>query len=181
MSDCYMGEIRMFAGSYAPRNWAYCDGSLLAISQYDALFTLLGTTYGGDGQTTFALPDLRGRMPIGQGNGPGLTPRVMGQPGGSETVTLTQANMGQHNHPLRVSQNPATSVSPAACVPAVPPAVAGHNFAMYTVANPNPPPTQVNLAPMMRGAGNNLPHDNVMPGLCITFIIALSGIYPSQS
>lgn len=181
MSECYVGEIRLFAGNYAPRNWALCDGSLLSISENQVLFALLGTTYGGNGQTNFALPDLRGRMPIGQGNGPSLTPRSLGQPGGAETVTLTQANLPVHNHPILVSQNAASSVSPGGLVPAVPPTVVSHNYAMYTVATPSPAPAKVNLAPMMQNSGNSLPHDNVMPGLCVTFIIALFGIYPSQS
>lgn len=181
MSECFLGEIRMFAGNYAPKNWSFCDGSLLSISEYDTLFTLLGTTYGGNGTTNFQLPDLRGRMPIGQGNGPGLTPRLLAQFGGTEDVPLTGANLPAHNHPILVSQNAASSLSPTGMVPAVPPTVAAHNYAMYTVATPSPAPTQVDLAPMIQNAGGSVPHENVMPGLCVNFIIALLGIYPSQS
>ena len=112
MSEPFVGEIRMFAGNFAPRGWAFCDGQLLAVSQNDALFSLLGTIYGGDGRTTFGLPDLRGRIPIHAGTGPGLSPRRLGAKGGAENVTLTVNQMPSHNHGLRASADPTTTPNP---------------------------------------------------------------------
>src|SRR5262245_29652358 len=110
--DNYLGEIRLFAGNFAPRGWRFCDGGLLPIAENDALFNLLGTTYGGDGVSTFALPDLRGRVAIGQGTGPGLTNRPLGEPGGTESVTLVLGQCPAHTHQLFATNAPATTASP---------------------------------------------------------------------
>ncbi|MBD3756388.1 MAG: phage tail protein, partial [Gammaproteobacteria bacterium] len=112
MSEPFVGEIRMFAGNFAPRGWAFCDGQLLAVSQNDALFSLLGTIYGGDGRTTFGLPDMRGRIPVHQGSGPGLSPRRLGSKSGAETETLTVNQMPSHTHFFLADKNPADLISP---------------------------------------------------------------------
>jgi microcystin-dependent protein len=173
MSDPYIGEIRMFGGNYAPVGWAFCDGRLLAISQNDALFNLIGTTYGGDGQSTFALPDLRGRLPIHQGQGPGITQNyVIGQLAGIETVTLTTAQIPLHNHTFAASAATATNPSPSGNVVATSPTI---EMYVLDVAGPQL------VATAVQGTGNNVPHDNMMPYLTISYIISLQGIYPSQS
>jgi microcystin-dependent protein len=170
MAEPFVGEIKMFAGNFAPRDYALCDGQLVAISQNTALFALLGTTYGGDGQTTFALPDLRGRVPIHQGTGPGLSPRTIGQNGGSETHTLT-ANEVPHTHALSVSASAAGSTNPA-----------GNALATSTsssIYGDAVGPTM--RADTLASAGGNQPHSNVMPFQCINFIVALFGIFPSRN
>ena len=171
MAQPYVGEIRMFAGNFAPANWMFCDGALIAISENETLFNLIGTTYGGDGQTTFALPDLRGRVPLHQGNGPGLTPRVIGETGGSETVTLTQTQMPAHRHALGASSTP---VSAAANPSGVLGSSATTRF--YGAGAPS--------ATMGVGAitaqGGNQPHQNMAPFQAVNFIISLFGIFPSQ-
>lgn len=113
MSDPFVGEIRMFAGDYAPEGWALCNGQLLSVSQYQTLFALLGTTYGGDGSSTFALPDMRGRLPVHFGQGTGLTPRTLGASGGSETVALSTAQMPSHGHTMQASADPASTTDPS--------------------------------------------------------------------
>ncbi len=176
MSEPFIGEIRMFAGTFAPRGWALCDGQLLAISQNDALFSLLGTTYGGDGRTTFGLPDLRGRVPVhaGSGTGPGLSARPLGQKAGSETVTLTTQQIPSHAHtPVKASTEPADDSNPAGK------ALAATSYDVY-ITNPT-----VGLTDLAAGAvtsvGGSQPHDNAQPFLCVNFIIALVGIYPSRN
>ena len=162
----------MFAGTFAPRNYASCDGQLVAISQNDALFSLLGTTYGGDGMTTFALPDLRGRVPVHAGVGPGLTPRTLGSRGGAETVALNTSQLPSHGHgPLRASGDVADSTSPVG-------RAGGVGFIdSYTGTS-----AAVVMAPQaVASAGGSQPHDNMMPYRCIQFIIALFGLYPSRS
>lgn len=172
MSSPYLGEIRMFAGTFAPLGWALCAGQLLPISQNDALFALIGTTYGGDGQSTFALPDLQGRIPIHMGRGTGLTPRVIGENGGSETVTLTSAQLASHSHAFPASINAAAAGDPLNNVVAN----TGAAF-VYSTSSPN-----VAMSPSaINPAGGSQPHDNAMPFLCVNFIIALEGIFPSQS
>jgi microcystin-dependent protein len=172
MSEPFVGEIRMFAGTFAPRGWALCDGQLLAISQNDALFSLLGTIYGGDGRTTFGLPEMRGRIPIHQGQGPGLSARKLGSKSGRETVTLTQSEMPSHDHTLTGSGANATLTTPAGNAPA------------RTDKNMYRDPsgiTLVNMKPTLSDdVGGSQPHSNLMPFLCINFIIALFGIYPSR-
>lgn len=165
----HLGEIRMFGGYFAPLGWAFCQGQLLPISQYDAVFSVLGTTYGGDGQTTFALPDLRSRLPIGQGAGPGLTPRVLGQQMGTESVTLTPNQMPGHTHALRASSRPAGSAGAVGGVPAALPSDLAWSSAVASEPMAATSP-----------AGSNQPHENRQPYLGVNYIICLEGIYPSQ-
>jgi microcystin-dependent protein len=169
VSEPYIGEIRMFGGNFAPLGWAFCDGSLLAISENSALFSLLGTTYGGNGQTTFALPDLRGRIPIHFGQGAGLSPRVLGQSGGAVDVTLSSAQLPVHTHPLLAATGGVRSVAPAGAFPA-----AGEAD-LYTGAAANA------QQPGLLGAGGAQPHPNQQPYLCVSFIIALFGIFPPRN
>lgn len=171
MSDCYVGEIRMFAGTFAPQDWAFCNGALLPIDGNETLFTLIGTTYGGDGQSTFGLPDLTGRIPVHGGQGPGLTNRAVGQSGGVESVTLSPDQIPAHTHALTGSTSPATSTSPTNAVWGT------WNDAQYSVA---PPDTL--LAPdVLAPAGGSQPHDNMPPFVAVSFIIAMNGIFPSQN
>jgi microcystin-dependent protein len=160
----------MFAGNFAPRSWALCDGQLLAISQNEALFSLLGTTYGGDGRTTFGLPDLRGRIPIHEGTGPGLSPRNLGAKSGQEKVTLTANQLASHNHPLKASTDAGGESSPAGNVTGESP-----SLDIYAEENPT-----VALSPAaIAGVGGSQSHNNIQPFLCVNFIIALVGIFPS--
>ncbi|MGB8717158.1 MAG: tail fiber protein [Rhodanobacteraceae bacterium] len=172
MSEPFVGEIRMFAGNFAPRGWAFCDGQLLAVSQNDALFSLLGTIYGGDGRTTFGLPDMRGRLPVHAGQGPGLSDRRLGAKGGSEEVTLTVNQLAPHSHPAHGSAGTATSVDPGGNVP-------GTGSADYL--NPRPPPVLQMASETIAPIGGSRSHTNEMPFLCMHFIIALVGIYPSPT
>jgi microcystin-dependent protein len=171
MSDPFIAEIKIFAGNFAPRGWAFCDGQLVQISQNTALFSLIGTIYGGDGRTTCGLPNLQGRAPMHPGRGPGLTPRSIGQRGGVEQVTLTQNQLGSHTHPLRALDDDPNSDSLASGVAASAgdPAFAG----------------PANLVTMASGSlastGGGQPHANVQPFLVLNFIIALVGVYPSRS
>ena len=173
MSEPFVGEIRMFAGNFAPRGWAFCDGQLLAISQNDALFSLLGTIYGGDGRTTFGLPDLRGRIPVHTGTGPGLTPRQIGYRGGVEQITLSKNELPVHGHPLLALDKPGDGGNPTnrtwAATSNAPP--------FYSDAGPNLPMSQSATT----SAGGSQSHSNMMPFLCVHFIIALFGIYPSRN
>jgi microcystin-dependent protein len=172
MSEPFVGEIKMFAGNFAPRSYAFCDGQLLAISQNDTLFSLLGTIYGGDGRTTFGLPDMRGRVPIHHGSGPGLSPRNLGSKSGTERVILNVDELPSHTHPMEVSSDVSNSPNPGSNVTARPSSVD-----LYIAADPD-----TNLAPAaITSLGESHPHDNVMPFLAIHFIIALFGIYPSRS
>jgi microcystin-dependent protein len=173
MAVPFIGEIRMFGGNFAPQDWAFCDGSLLSIAEYDTLFSLIGTTYGGDGQTTFALPDLRGRIPIHAGQGPGLSPHTLGEAGGTEAVALTTAQLLAHTHPLAAVNGVGTTPSPGGAVWA---GVA--NGALYASGAPSGATMNANS---IGAAGGGQPHDNLMPYQCISFIIALSGIFPSQN
>jgi len=171
MSEPFLGEIKMFAGTFAPRNYALCDGQLLAIPQNDALFSLLGTIYGGDGRTTFGLPDLRGRLPIHMGTGPGLSPRPIGQKAGQETVFLAAGNLPSHTHQMRASDVPADDDQASGLVRAQSAEDA------YSSTSPD---TSLNPA-AMSNAGGSQSHTNIQPFLCINFIIALAGIYPSRT
>lgn len=170
MSEPFVGEIRMFAGNFAPRGWAFCDGQLLAVSQNDALFSLLGTIYGGDGRTTFGLPDMRGRLPIHAGHGPGLSERRLGAKGGAEKVTLTVNQLPSHSHPLQATTKLAATRDPV-----------GRAFAR---AQTNAYTDQIAPVSMSSEAvtnvGGSRSHTNLMPFLCVHFIIALVGIYPSR-
>jgi microcystin-dependent protein len=171
MSEPFVGEIRMFAGNFAPRGWAFCDGQLLAVSQNDALFTLLGTTYGGDGKTTFGLPDMRGRLPVHAGSGPDLSPRKLGAKGGVEQVTLTTNQLPTHSHEIKVSTAAATQNSPDGEFVGASPDV--------KVFRPDAPSVALNAA-SITNVGGSRSHTNLMPFLCVNFIIALFGIYPSR-
>lgn len=167
MAQPYVGEIRMFAGNFAPAGWNFCDGSLLPISEFETLFQLIGTTYGGDGQSTFAVPDLRGRLPVHMGSG-----FTLGQNGGTETVTLTVAQIPSHTHTMFASTSAGSVNSPANQVTAASPSVT-----LYTadVTDTNMSAAAVNTV------GGSQPHDNFMPYLCVSFIISQFGIFPSQT
>lgn len=162
----------MFAGNFAPRGWAFCDGQLLAVSQNDALFSLFGTIYGGDGRTTFGLPDLRSRVPIHAGHGPGLSERRLGAKGGEEKVTLTVNQLPSHNHTYNANAAIANERVPTGNVVAQP------ATALYTEI-PAPTPAFFN-AQAIGHTGGSQSHTNVQPFLCIHFIVALFGIYPSR-
>lgn len=171
MSEPFLGEIRMAGFNFAPRGWAFCNGQLLSIAQNTALFSLLGTTFGGNGQTTFALPNLQGRVPMHWGNGPGLTPRVIGEQSGVESVTLITAQMPIHNHTINGTTDDGTAKSPSGNAPS---GTASPVYANTNVATP--------MSPQMCGpAGGNQPHENMQPYLAVTFIIALEGIFPSRN
>lgn len=168
MGDPYIGEMRMFGGNFAPAGWAFCDGQLMAISENDALFSLIGTTYGGDGQSTFALPDLRGRLPIHQGSG-----FVLAQMGGVEEVTLSGNQIPQHTHPMQaVGGLPGNQVSPAGNLPAI---------SLNVVPYLNDATTSSFRSDAIAPIGGSQPHTNFQPYLCINFIISLFGIFPSPS
>ena len=171
MSEPFVGEIRMFAGNFAPSGWAFCDGQLLAISENDALFSLLGTVYGGDGSTTFGLPDLRGRIPVHAGNGPGLSSRSLGSMGGAESVTLTTNQLPSHTHSAIGSGANGTDANPA-----------GNFLAGSTVVAPyvQETPDTAFAAAAITAVGGSQSHTNLMPSLCVNFIIALYGIYPTR-
>jgi microcystin-dependent protein len=167
MGQPYVGEIRIFAGNFAPAGWAFCDGSVLPIVENETLFNLIGTTYGGDGQNTFALPDLRGRLPVHMGSG-----YTIAQAAGEEQVTLTAPQIPAHTHPLAASSAAGTQASPAGNVLAGSAAVA-----LYSGNAPN---QQLNPQ-SVQNAGGNQPHDNMPPFLALSFIISLFGVFPSQT
>lgn len=175
MSEPFLAEIVMFGGNFAPRGWALCDGQLLAISQNTALFSLLGTTYGGDGRTTFGLPDLRGRSPMHPGNGPGLTPRTLGEKGGTENVTLTTQQMPAHRHLLRPNNRNANSEDPID-------RVLGNGPAGVPLYRDTPDPGGGTMdANFLDPTGGGQPHANVHPFQTVNFIIALVGVFPSRN
>jgi microcystin-dependent protein len=170
--DPYIAEIRMFAGNFAPRGWAFCNGQLLPISQYTALFSLVGTTYGGDGRTTFALPDLRGRAPIHAGQGPGLSNRLLGQNGGEETHTLTTNEMPSHTHQLQGDSLVASTDTPINTAPA-------RNAGGIPSYGDSPDVAMSSNAIQSTGGGQA--HNTMQPYLTINFIIALEGIFPPRN
>jgi len=175
MSEPFVAEIRIFAGNFAPRGWAFCDGQLLPVSQNTALFSLIGTTYGGDGRSTTALPNMKGRAPMQPGRGPGLTDRRLGQRGGVETVTLTEAQMPNHNHTLRSANSPFGGVQ-------APAANRTYNRSSGGNAYHAPSTNTVPLAEQaMSETGGSQAHNNMQPFLTMNFIIALVGLYPSRS
>ena len=171
--DFIIGEIRMFAGNFAPKGWAFCQGQLLPIAQNQALFSLLGTTYGGDGMTSFALPDLRGRVPVGFGQGPGLSNRVIGEQFGSELVTLNINQMPSHNHTVNAVTTEGNQNLPTNSLPANTKALVKE----YSDANAN----TTMKATMVNPTGGNQPFGVTQPSLGVNFIIALQGIYPSRN
>jgi microcystin-dependent protein len=173
--DPFIGEIRIFGGNFAPRGWAMCNGQLLSISQNTALFSLLGTMYGGDGRTTFALPNLQGSAPLMAGQGNGLSHREVGEVGGSPTVTLTTSQLPGHAHAVSGTTTPGSVPDPAGDVWGV--AGAARGTAMYS-ASPGSAPQMSPQAFTVAGSGQ--PHNNLPPYLVLTFIIALQGIFPSR-
>lgn len=174
MATPYIGEIRMFGGTFPPVNYVSCNGQMLAISQYSALYQLLGTTYGGDGVNTFGVPDLRGRIPLHQGTGPSLPNFVLGQSSGSETVGLTVAQLPDHIHPA-AGGGAANSATPAGNLPGV---TTGGNE-MYTGSGAGSPVAMA--VGTLATAGASQPHDNMMPYQVLNFIMAVEGLYPSQN
>lgn len=179
MSEPFLGEIIMFGGNFAPRGWALCDGQLLAISQNQALFAILGTTYGGDGRTTFGLPDLRGRSPLHEGQGPGLTPRTLGQRGGAEDTTLVVNNLPAHNHSgegtvqLKASPDAADSSDPT-----------GRNLALAEAYSADPATLDMaesSASLTTSNTGANQEFNNMHPYQVVNFIIAIQGIFPSRN
>jgi microcystin-dependent protein len=170
MAQPYVGEIRMFAGNFAPAGWMFCDGQLLAISENETLFNLIGTTYGGDGQSTFALPDLRGRVPLHPGTGGGGT-YVLAETGGVETVTITVQQLPLHNHAAFATNNIGHGSEPSGGVPAV-----HRDHAAFDSS-----PTVAMAAGSVAPGGGSQPHNNLAPHLCVNFIISLFGIFPSQT
>lgn len=169
----YVGEIRLFGGNFAPVGWAFCEGQLLAIAENETLFNLIGTTYGGDGQETFALPDLAGRAPVHIGQGPNLASNwIIGEQAGAEQVTLTTAQLPQHGHALLASQRAGTRNAAAGSVPAADGAVTAY---LNDAAG-------VNLAPAaITPVGGSQPHENMQPFLAVSYIISLFGIFPSPT
>ena len=175
MSNPFLAEIRIFTGNFAPKGWALCNGQLMPISQNTALFSLLGTTYGGDGKSNFAIPNLQGSAPMQAGQGPGLSLRDLGETGGEQTVTLLQTEMPAHSH---TAQATTTSSSPDPGNNAWASGQKGFGN-VYIASNPA---TNVQMNPFGTSiAGGNLPHNNMMPFLGLTFIIALQGVFPARS
>lgn len=174
MATPILGEIRLFAGTFAPRGYALCNGQLLSISQNTALFSLLGTTYGGNGTTNFALPDLRGRVPNHFGQGPGLSNYVQGQVGGTENVTLLANNLPAHTHTVNAVATGGNQASPAGGVPAIESTGTSLN---YSSSAPNTTMSPATIAP----TGQNIPVSVIQPYLTINYIIALQGIFPSRN
>ena len=174
MSQPYIGEIRMFGGSFAPAGWMFCDGQLVPIAENDALFTLIGTTYGGDGQETFGLPDLRGRVPIHMNN-----QFILGENGGVESVTLTTNQIPGHNHPALANTNPATANIPTntRVLANEGPAGISQVFSYLPPGGAQQPMLNTAIAP----EGGSQPHDNIHPSLGINYIISLFGVFPTQS
>jgi microcystin-dependent protein len=174
VADPFVAEIRIFPFNFAPRGWAWCDGQLLPLSQNTALFSLLGTTYGGNGKSNFALPDLQGRAPMHPGQGPGLSLHDLGETGGSETVTLLESEIPSHSHTLMAQSAPGETPSPE-----------GNALARVIGATPYLPPAGAPLASMspntLAPAGGDAPHNNLMPYLTFYFCIALQGVFPPRT
>ncbi len=177
MADPFVAEIRIFPFNFAPRGWAFCDGQILPLSQNTALFSLLGTTYGGNGQSNFALPNLRGRLPMAQGQGPGLSQRWLGEAGGSETVSLQPTQVPAHTHALAAATS-ASSASPAGT--AMAPAFSATNapVSVYRSGSSN---RAAMAADAVGPAGGGQPHNNMPPYLALNFCIALQGVFPPRS
>ena len=169
MAQPYVGEIKMFAGNFAPAGWMFCEGQLLPISENETLFNLIGTTYGGDGQSTFALPDLRGRIPLHFGNG-----FTQAETGGAETVTLTVPQIPVHSHGAVATNNAGGSTAPQAEVVAAGSVISTQPYGQDAPTSPLGPST-------IGSVGGSQPHDNFQPYLCVDFIISLFGIFPSQT
>lgn len=177
MATPFIGEIRMFAGVFAPVDWAFCNGQIISVSENPQLFSLIGTSYGGDGRTTFALPDMRGRIPLSFGQGPGLSHYFIGQRSGQETVALTEDNLPAHTHLMSASTENATQQQPDGMVLAKPSDV------LYESSDEIDPTQNIgNMNQhMIDYEGGSQPHENIQPYLCLNFIISLKGVYPSRS
>ena len=175
MADPFVAEIRIFPFNFAPKGWAWCDGQLLPLSQNTALFSLLGTTYGGNGQSNFALPNLQGRAPMHPGQGPGLSLHDLGETGGSETVTLLQSEIPSHNHTMRANNGDGVSPSPTSNVSSAP--GADRDLFWYKDGTPN-----AVMNPNASGiSGGSVPHNNLQPYLTFYYCIALQGVYPPRT
>ncbi|MES2112208.1 MAG: tail fiber protein [Bacteroidota bacterium] len=174
----YLGEIRMFGGNFAPKGWQMCNGQLLSIAQYSALFSLLGTSYGGNGTTNFGLPNMASRAPVHQGTGPGLSNYVLGETTGTENVTLLITELPAHGHSVNANSQAADQSTPGGFLPAL-----SNDPAAGTVINSyiDKPGDSVMNPLMLQMAGGSQPHTNLQPLLAVTFIIALSGIFPSRN
>jgi microcystin-dependent protein len=182
MAQPFIGEIKVFAGNFAPRGWAFCSGQILAISQNSALFNLIGTTYGGNGTTTMALPDMRGRLCISQGQGSGLTNRTIGEAAGVETVTLITNQMPSHTHTMMAYDTLATSPDPTGrALAKAPPANPTQDSLFYLNPNVGAPNTPAQPADTIGIAGGSQPHENMAPFLALHYIIALEGVFPSRN
>ncbi|MEM7221463.1 MAG: tail fiber protein [Pseudomonadota bacterium] len=177
MTEPFIGQIAMFGGTFAPRGWTFCDGQLLSISQFSALFSLIGTTYGGNGETTFGLPDLKGRSPIHEGTGSGLTQRRLGQKGGTETVTLTADNLPTHGHALKGQSARGRKTHPGGRSFAQSRSGRRGGFGLYDDADN----TSALSSVAVTGGGAGAGHNNVQPVAVVNFIIALEGLFPSSN
>ena len=180
MND-YIGEIRLFAGNFAPRNWAFCDGRLLPISSYTALFSILGTQYGGDGRTTFALPDLRGRVPLGPGQGPGLTSRQQGQASGAEQATLNANQIPAHTHSATATAHGSTSPGDQSSPQNNYPAAGSDGGPSFFGASQDAQLGAGAVQAQLQNTGGGQGHENLQPWLAINYIICLQGLYPSRN
>jgi len=182
MSTPYLGQIIMFAGNFAPKNYAFCNGQIVSVQQYTALFSLIGTYYGGNGTTTFGFPNLQSQLPVHQGTGSGLSTYVIGESGGSSTVSLTLGELAAHNHPFNATATTATASAVGANL--LPGQPTGGNPAHFYASQGQGQPA-LNYFPMAAGvcgvAGSGTAHANMMPSLCISFVIALVGIFPSRN
>lgn len=179
MADPFVAEIRMFPFNFAPTGWAFCDGQILPISQNTALFSLLGTTYGGDGKSTFALPNMQGNVPMQPGQGQGLSLHDLGEEGGAETITLLQSEMPAHSHSMSARGAAGTTTNPAGATPANMSWLAGASFGQvrgYSTAVPADTAMSATLAV----TGGGLPHPNMQPYLTVNFCIALQGVFPPR-
>ncbi|MBN2773644.1 MAG: tail fiber protein [Prolixibacteraceae bacterium] len=174
--DGYLGEVKLFAGNYPPAGWVYCQGQILAIAQYQALYSVVGTTYGGNGTTSFGIPNLCGRVPLGPGTGTGLTPHVIGQGGGHERVALTTNDLPAHNHSVKcdtTSSLAQSSNDPEGRIPAK--TTSGNAYGTSETGNPEM------KADMINNTGGNQSHENMQPWLCINYIMCVEGMYPPRS
>jgi microcystin-dependent protein len=177
MADPFVAEIRIFGFNFAPKGWAFCAGQLLPISQNTALFSLLGTTYGGDGKSTFALPDMQGNAPMHPGQGPGLSLHDLGETGGSETVSLLESEIPSHSHTVRASNQQGDVQQPTSTT-----SLARPNGAVPYVPGSNPTPPVVAMSDQsLTPAGGDQPHNNLMPYLTLNFCIALQGVFPPRT
>jgi microcystin-dependent protein len=181
MSQPYVGQILMFGGNFAPAGWMQCAGQLLPISEYETLFNLIGTTYGGDGQSTFGLPDLRGRVPLHMGTGNGLSTYVIGQASGVESVTLTTQQIPNHNHLANAANSPANSKTPQGTILANEGGADADKVSIYAPWDTDPANMTTMLPAMVQQTGGNQPHENRQPLLVINFVISLFGVYPSPT